>query len=215
MKRRTVNFWVVIALTLVAAVLVAAANRVEPLENKKFFQFPLTIGDWRGREIPMSDYVYRGIETPYLFLRDYTSPRYPGPVNLSIVWFDDTNIAFHAPEACLGGVSDTVRSEGKVRIRLDKEYEINRFITNLGGTDYLVIYFFDVDGYITTSQTALRLRVLQKRLLFKRASTSFIRIMAPVGTDEEKTLESLKSFLREIYPLIPDYTYTDKVHLGV
>ncbi|MGD0822315.1 MAG: exosortase C-terminal domain/associated protein EpsI [Desulfomonilia bacterium] len=208
MNRRIVNFVVVIVLTLIAAGLVSAAKNTGPIKNKHFFDFPLVIGDWTGREIPMSDYVYKGIETPYLFLRDYSSPRYQNPVNLSIVWFDDTNVAFHAPEACLGGVSNEVKEEGTLSVKLDREYEIRKFITNLGSIDYLVIYFFDVDGFITTSQSDIRMQVLSKRLLFRRASASFIRLMAPVRANEQETLIPLLDFLRVMYPLVPEYMYT-------
>ena len=208
MENRTGKLWIAIILTLAAAGLVFTVNRAEPLKNERFFDFPLSIGDWKGRDIPMSDYVYKGIETPYLFLRDYSSPRYDYPVNLSIVWFDDTNLAFHTPEACLGGVSNEVKGQGKIFVRLDKEYELGKFITNLGGTDYLVLYFFDVDGFITTRQSDIRMRVLYKRLFFKRASASFVRVMTPIIPEEKDARIRLTNFLTTICPIIPKYTYT-------
>lgn len=208
MNKRLVNFVVVIVLTLGAAGFMTALKKAGPLENKRFFYFPYGIGDWSGRDIPMSDYVYKGIETPYLFLRDYSSPRYQNPVNLSIVWFDDTNIAFHTPEACLGGVSNEVKGQGKLSVKLDKEYEVEKFITNLGGTDYLVLYFFDVDGFITTRQADIRMRVLYRRLLFKRASASFVRVMTPIILEEKDAIIRLTDFLSTIYPIISQYTYT-------
>ncbi len=208
MRSRKAELWVVIVLTLVAAGLVWAFDRAEPLKNERFWEFPLVIGDWQGRDIPMSEYVYRGIETRYLLLRDYSSPRYDHAVNLSIVWFDDTNIAFHAPEACLGGVSNEVKEQGVERVRIVQEHDLKKFITNINGTDYLVLYFFDVDGHITTSQSAIRMQVLLKRLLFHRASASFIRLMAPVQESEQKTMVLLVDFLGDIYPLVPEYMYT-------
>jgi len=211
MKKRTSNFSVVIALTLIVVGFFTVVKKAEPLENKRFFDFPLLIVDWTGRDIPMSDYVYKGIETRYLFLRDYHSPRYQDPMNLSIVWFDDTNIAFHAPEACLGGVSNEVKENGRIRVRLDKEYEIGKIITNLGGIDYLVLYFFDVDGFITTNQAAIRWNVLKKRLMFKRSSASFVRIMTPLDDDKEDAVARSMDFLRDIQPLLPEYTFTNRV----
>jgi len=211
MKNRKTELWVVIVVTLVAAALVWAVDSAEPLKNERFSDFPLVIGDWQGRDIPMSEYVYRGIETPYLLLRDYSSPRYDHAVNLSIVWFDDTNIAFHAPEACLGGVSNEVKEQGLERVRFMQEHDLKKFITNINGMDYLVVYFFDVDGHITTSQSDIRMRVLLKRLLFQRASASFIRLMAPVQEGEQKTMASLVDFLGDMYPLVPEYMYTESV----
>jgi EpsI family protein len=211
MNNKTVRIWIVIITTFIAAGLVTAIKKTDPLKNVRFFDFPMTIGDWRGTEIPMSDYVYQGIETPYLFLRDYRSPRYRYPVNLSIVWFDDTNIAFHTPEACLGGVSSTVKGQGTVRVKFnpDREYQLNKFISDLSGTKYLVVYFFDVDGFITTSQSDIRLQVLFKRLLFQRSSASFIRFMAPVQVNEQETLSAILDFLQVMYPFVHEYMYTD------
>ena len=209
MKRRKAEFRAVIVLTLIAAALVWALDRTEPLKNARFSEFPLVIGDWQGRDIPMSEYVYRGTETTYLLLRDYASPRYDHAVNLSIVWFEDTNIAFHAPEGCLGGVSNEVKDRGVVRVRLAEEHDLKKFIADINGTDYLVLYYFDADGHITTSQSAIRMRVLLKRLLLSRASASLIRVMAPVGESEEKTMASLVDFLGDLYPLVPEYMYTE------
>ncbi len=206
---KTHNIILIIIITSLAAILVYKANSAEPLTNPKFFDFPLTIDNWHGKDIPMGDYVYKGIETPYLFLRDYYSPKHSTPVNLSIVWFDDTNIAFHTPEACLGGVGDRVLEDSTINVNLGgKEYRLGKFITTLGGARNLVLYYFDVDGYITTSQVNIRLKVLLNRLAFKRPSASFVRIMAPIKEDEAHAMNICLKFLRGIFPLIPQYTYT-------
>jgi len=215
MKSDKLRFWLIIILTLATSGMVNWASRISPIENKMFFKFPLVVGEWTGHEIPMSDYVYQGIETPYLFLRDYSQSGIDTKVNLAIVWFDDTNIAFHTPEACLGGVGEQVIEKKNMSIVLDKKHEITKDIVNLNGTRQIVLYFFDVDGYITTSQPAVRIEVLKRRLLFKRTSASFIRIMAPIGTNEKVTMELLVDFLKAIYPVIPDYTYTDKISRGI
>ncbi len=213
MKKKPLNFIVVIILTSIAAGLVFAANNTEPFQNNKFYDFPLEIGDWKGREIAMSDYVYQGIETQYLFLRNYYSPRYNTPVNLSIVWFDDTNIAFHAPEACLGGVGNTVKEKTTTNMNINgQNLEIGKLIVGLNNQQQqMVLYYFDVDGYITTSQTDIRLHVLKKRLLLKRASASFIRIMAPITNDQDVDMDMMKDFLLDLNPIIPEYTYTDNI----
>jgi EpsI family protein len=212
MDRKNYKYLLVIVLTLVAAVLVAAANRTEPIKNARFFTFPMAIGDWKGRDIPMSAYVYKGIETPYLFLREYSSPRYPEPVSLAVVWFDDTNLAFHTPEACLGGVSDEVKETGFTPVTLGgRAHRIGRIVANIASSDQLALYFFDVDGTITTSQSGIRMNVLRKRLVFKRGSASFVRVMIPVGANRQKAEAELADFLQAVYTVLPDYTWTEKV----
>ena len=204
---------ITIALTTVAAVLVLAVNNARPFPNNRFFDFPLAIGDWKGRDIQMSDYVYQLIETRYLFLRDYQSPRYDEPVNLSIVWFDDTDIAFHAPEACLGGVGHKVKEKTTAIVNINgSDHTLGKLaVGNADGSNTIVLYYFDVDGYWTTSQADIRLHILGKRLLFKRASASFIRLMAPVVINDEETITMILDFLKTASEIMPEYLYTKYV----
>lgn len=213
MKKTTYSIFVVIALTAVATVIVFVANTAKPFPNDRFFDFPLAIGDWNGRDIHMSDYVYQLIETKYLFLRDYQSPRYTAPVNLSIVWFDDTDIAFHAPDACLGGVGNKVQEKTIITANINgRDQTLGKLtLRQADGKKTVVLYYFDVDGYWTTSQADIRLHILGKRLLFKRASASFIRLMAPVATSEEETINVIKDFLETAVPAMPEYLYTEHV----
>jgi EpsI family protein len=213
MKKSHLKYLVIIALTLLCGWTVHRVETAQPIRNDKFFSFPLAIGDWAGKEIAMSEYVYLGIETPYLFLRNYYSPHHSVPVNLSIVWFDDRNIAFHAPEACMGGVGNQVIEKSRKQVTLQgSEYELETLVVQMPGQPkQLVWYFFDVDGYITTSQTDIRLHVLRKRLLGKRTSASFIRLMAPLLEDRDIVDQTLAMFLEALLPLVPCYTYTGMV----
>lgn len=211
MKKSNRKYLVVISLTLVCSFIVHRVESAQPIRNEKFFSFPLAIGDWDGIELPMSEYVYQSIGTPYLFLRNYHSPNHRLPVLLSIVWFDDTNIAFHDPEACMGGVGNHVKERSGRRVAFRrKEYELDTLIVQMPGQDkQLVWYFFDVSGHITTSQTGIRLHVLKERLAGKRASASFIRLITPYADNPAEAERTLAAFLESLLPLLPHYTYTE------
>jgi len=211
MQKTPAKFIIVIVLTLRTAGFIAKISYEAPLENEKFFDFPMDIDGWKGEEISMSDYVYQGIETKYLFLRNYKSEKYDEPVNLSIVWFDDRNIAFHAPESCLGGVGITVKEKTTARVKLhdNKYYDIGKLIVEYNNKENLVLYYFDIDGNITTSQSSIRLHVLAKRLTFRRSSASFVRVMIPIETDYKTAFDELQDFLITIYPVTARHTYTD------
>ncbi len=207
MKTKNRSFLIVIIATAITAGVVHAVKSTEPLANDRLLEFPLTIGQWEGREVQMSDYVYEALGTRYVFLRNYYSTVYPYPVNLSVVWSDDTHWgAFHAPEECLGGVGNTIKEIGSQKVMLDKEYEIGKLISDINGNRSMVLYYYAQDGYITISQSELRLRAFLKRLKYQRASTSFIRLMAPISISEKDTLDSLVSFLELIHPILPHYT---------
>ena len=196
-----------IMITVLATVVVHAVKDLDPLQNMRFYDFPLTIGKWQGREIKVQDYVYQALGTKYVLLRDYTSSMYPTPVNLSIVWTDDTALgAIHAPEECLGGVGITVQNMETHTIKLDRNYEVGKLIVERNGNKDVVIYYYNDGGYITTSHSALRLRVLKERFKCKRASISFVRLMAPITSSEEEAIHTVEAFLKDTYPVMLDYT---------
>jgi EpsI family protein len=211
-QKNLTRFLVVIGLTVLTAGFIAKISYELPLENKQFFDFPMMIGEWKGEDVPMAGYVYQSLETKYSFLRNYRSVRYALPVNLSLVWFDDRMVAFHAPEACLGGVGINIIGKDSIKVSLNgSEHEINKLIVNYNNSKQIVLYFFDVEGKITTSQSSIRLSILERRLEFKRASATFVRLMAPIENNEEKITKEMLDFLNSIYPLLSLYTYTDTI----
>jgi hypothetical protein len=104
------KYLIVITLTLLTSIAIFKVRNIEPLINKKLFSFPMKIGQWTGKKITMEGWVFKSLETPYGILRDYHSPD-GETVNLAITWYDDREVAFHAPEACLGGVGDKVKEK--------------------------------------------------------------------------------------------------------
>jgi EpsI family protein len=210
MQKERIRFIIVIIITLLTGGIIAKISFEPPLENNKFFNFPMNIVDWKGEEVPMADYVYASLETKYSFLRNYRSKRYATPVNLSLVWFDDRMVAFHAPEACLGGVGINIVEQSSIKVKLNgRDCEINKMVVNYNSIKQLVLYFFDVEGKITTSQSIIRLNILKRRLEFKRGSATFVRLMSPIETNEEKITNEMLDFLSSIYPLFPLFTSTD------
>ncbi len=161
----------------------------------------MRLGAGEGRSSHSVEWAYDALETPYVFVRDYAKPAYPDPVNLSLVWFDDTNVAFHAPEACM---SSKIRGANSVRVVFDAsgKHEVTKLLVELGTKRYIMLYFFDVDGYITTSQTRIRLRMLFNRLHLKRSSATFVRVMAPLRGNERnnRRIGGLSHGVHAYYP---------------
>jgi len=213
MERSRRQLLLVTGVTLLCALLVLRLGRTPPIPNTKLFDFPFRIGEWLGTDIAMDDYVYDGIETPYLFMRDYRNLRDGRVVNLALVWFDDTNVAFHTPESCFSGASTRIVASLPIRVPVGgRTMELQEVVLERGGAEILALYFFDADGVETLSQSRLRIEVLRRRLLLRRASASFVRVMAAVpGGDRAGARRLLTSFLADALPLLPGYTHTDRV----
>jgi len=202
----------VVVLTGSLAVWVHGWSDLPPIENERFFALPMRMGEWVGTDIEMSDYVYAGIETSYLLLRNYRNVHHGRVVNLALVWFDDRNIAFHTPEACLTGVTDRISRTEVRRVALGgEEIRMGEVVVDRQGGKSLALYYFDVDGSKTLSQSGIRLAVLKKRFRFERASASFIRCMTPVDRDVNEARETLLEFMKVLHPVLPDHTYTTRI----
>jgi len=214
MGKNQLKLIITIFITCTVAGIVYLVNNIDPIKNEKFFLFPFSIGDWRGSEVQMSEWVYNGLETPYVFLRNYSSPKEHLPVNLSLVWFDDTNYAFHAPESCMDSIMRE-HSTANIRIGSLGTHEVVKMVVEVNDKKQLLIYFFDVDGFITTKQSMIRLESLMKRLQFKRSSATFVRLMAPIETSEQETMKTLLNFLQRMYLILPEYTYTYAIFRSV
>ena len=98
-----------------------------------------------------------------------------------------------------------------IRIGSSGNHEVVKMIVEVNNQKQLLIYFFDVDGYITTSQSMIRLQSLKKRLQLKRTSATLVRLMAPLEGSQDDSMKVLLGFFNEIYTVLPDYTYTDRI----
>ena len=212
MKKDSLRLGIIILLTGVCSLLIFKTTLTHEIDNKNLSNFPYTIHDWAGENIPMSEYVYQSLGTPYAFMRNYNSKNFEIPVNLTIVWCDDRRIVFHTPEECLGGVGELVKEKGHVTVMLRNSTRIAQLIVERNNQRQMVLYFYDTDGYVTTSESEIRMKILMRRLKFKRSSVAFVRLMAPIISDKEETMSALKNFLYLAYPAIQDYTYIERIN---
>jgi len=157
----------------------------------------------------MEDWVFESLDTPYAILRDYRSQN-GETVNLAITCYDDREIAFHAPEACLGGVGNKVKEKTvyPVIFEKDQNHQIGRLLVERNSRRSLVLYYFITDGYVTPSQTELRTKILLKRMHFKRTSAGFVRLMMQITKSQEYTKGVLEKYLKLTLPIIKEYTDT-------
>lgn len=199
-------------ITTIAAVAVYQVKSIESLENRRLANFPNVIEGWSGHDIPLEPWVLESLETPYAIMREYRSLQGEA-VNLAIVWYDDKEIAFHSPEACLGGYGNRVKSmsEHVIHTGTNEPLRVGRIVADRGSGQLLVLYYFINDGFVTPSQMELRWRVLWQRMALKRSSAAFVRAMIPTGTDPALAQSVLDSFLISTLPSVIDATHTNKI----
>jgi exosortase D (VPLPA-CTERM-specific) len=215
---------VAVLLLLVLAVLPARAlpNRLEVRPARRdFAEFPLRIGEWRGRRDRL-DAVY--IDTLKLddyvlgdFVRHGTADGAPlanAPVNLYVAYYASqrTGQSAHSPRSCLPGggwrILDFaqhevtgVTSNGGVPLR------VNRAIVQQGADRQLVYYWFAERGRDITSEYLVKWYLLQDAVVRNRTDGALVRLVTPLGANESAAAADsrLAQFAGSVLPTLKSY----------
>lgn len=206
------RYYLIAFVTFVTAIIVYNVRTSAPLDNELLFNFPLEIGEWHGKNIPMEQWVYDSLETRYAIQRVYSSPQNDN-INFVIVWYDDKEIAFHDASACLGSSGDKVKEDGAYDVKSENNvYRISKLITEKYNNRTVVLYYYLVDGSLFSNPIQVRKQVMFNRLKLKRASAAFIRIMMPVKDDVYQAVDILEEFFKQTLPVSIEYTKTPSLN---
>jgi EpsI family protein len=161
-------------------------------------KFPMQIGAWSGKDIPVEDNAYEILETKNLILREYT--RGADSVFLYIIYSKENRKVSHPPEVCFEGSGITIVKKDKSPMTLadGKKIVVNRLIVEKGGATNIVLYWYKAGREYTDNYLVQQLRTAANQLRFKPSSSALIRLSAEVKADgPEKTLRDMQDFLQE------------------
>jgi len=204
---------------IVAVVIIlATAGMVNYIEYDTFYQaddairtiknIPINLGRWRGNNVFLDEDVYEILETRAIIHRNYQLE--DQRVFLSLVFYPETKVDFHAPEACFGGTGLQVEKSAKTitfenageEIKLD----LNQLVYYNEVNKDLVYYFFKAGSFVGNSYVHLRLSLAGNKISGNGTSGALIRISTPDNAaGNVKAADRLKSFLKELYPYIIQY----------
>jgi len=169
---------------------------------------PLNIGKWHGQDMPLDSRVYDILETRSIINRNYVSNGHS--VFLSLVYYPETKVDFHAPEGCLAGqgiqVDKSPRSihfnyRGK-RLRLD----VNQLIRSHDGSNELIFYFYKAGRFVGRIYIKLRFSLALNKFGKEEKNGSLIRVSTPVSGDDYKSASIiLTRFIEDLYPYLCKY----------
>lgn len=185
---------------------VSAEQGVETVKK-----IPLRIGDWQGRDFPLDSLVYDILETKSILHRSYRN-RLGQDVFLSLVYYQETKVDFHAPEGCMGGQGvKTKKTPAKIKIVSESgeksTLEVNKLIQKQDNSTTLVYYFYKTGSFVGRNYIKLRLNLILNKFKGARKSGSLIRVSAPLTINDngKKSHDELESFVNELYPYLVKY----------
>lgn len=210
MKNRCLWLIVLLLLQVLAVRSVSFDQQLSPQQGlEAISNIPLHFDDWHGTDHPLDPQVYDILETRSILHRSYENS-VGQRVFLSIVYYSETKVDFHAPEACLGGQGvKTIKSSDSVLIEETKTMlTVSKLVQqNEYGKNDLVYYFFKAGPFMGRSYIRLRLNLVMNKFKNESKSGSLIRVSTAMQNELDDQQESalLKEFINQINPYIVGY----------
>ena len=203
----------VLAIVLIATFgLLKSRDREEllpPHDNLR--NFPLALGNWQGRDIPISPDALQVLGPGDFLARDYLDPAQRNVVNLFIAFFPSQRQGdtIHSPKNCLPGAG-WVPTESR-RIWIDgqsgRKFEVNRYLLEKDGERALVLYWYQAHGDVTPSEYAAKYRLVADSIAMNRSDGALVRIVTPLKQGEiaSETEARAVGFVQLAMPLLDRY----------
>lgn len=167
---------------------------------------PLTLANWKGENLQLSDDIFRILQTQSILVRDYRNDK-GEKVTLAVIYYPDNKLGFHQPESCLGGVGYTIVEERTKSIKLsnsDKETLVKWLHYQRNLTEELIYYFYETNNFVTPNYLAFRWQMFLNRVKYGQTSGALIRISTPLQSNASAE-KILREFLSEAYPSLYNF----------
>ena len=207
------RYLILIALMLFSSVLVSFLNYDTDNKAEASIQtiekIPLNLGKWHGVDVSLEENIYEILETKSIINRAYHTEK-GKKVFLSIVYYPETKVDFHAPEACLAGqgiqISKTTKTIYITHKGRKTKINLNQLVRKTNNSNELIYYFYKAGDFLGKNYIKLRFALAMNKFSTKEKSGALIRISTPaLNSDYQPASENLISFIAELYPYLNKY----------
>ncbi len=177
---------------------------------ERMSSFPVTLGDWNGRDVPI-DPEALAILGPGDFLnRVYYSSQGKGLVSLFIAYFPSqrTGDTMHSPKNCLPGSGWTFVSSGTTDVATGGHpLHVGRYIIGKGNERQFVLYWYQAHGRAVVSEYWAKIYLVTDSIRMNRTDGSLVRVITPMlpGEDEQAAEARAGMFVRQVAPSLNRY----------
>ncbi|SMC50364.1 EpsI family protein [Desulfocicer vacuolatum DSM 3385] len=172
-------------------------------------QIPLKIGEWTGKDYSFDPIVMDILETKAILHRNYQNTE-GNHVFLSLVYYAQTKVDFHAPEECLGGQG--IKTE-KLPARIDVKTQtgdifslkINKLIQIQDKNNKLLVYYFYKTGsFMGRNYIKLRFNLILNKFKTAGQNGSLVRLSTPFSVEDngQTSHEYLERFITDLFPYL-------------
>jgi EpsI family protein len=178
--------------------------------KKPMSTFPSRIGDWTGQEERFDEKIYQVLGVDDSFYANYHAPAKPW-INLYIGFYQSQREGelIHSPKNCMPGGGWNITQVAIEPLTLDDEsgtaHKIIKLILEKGPQKQISLYWYQSRGRIISSEYMQKIYLVWDAVTRNRTDGSFVRLIAPVVDSEEETLAMLKTFARDLFPILDEY----------
>jgi EpsI family protein len=197
--KNTIGFAALIVMLAAACVISLGLFTREMVASDKLdvHKFPMVVGEWTGRDLPITEKEYDILETRNLITREYVNPS-GDKLYLFIIYSETNRSVFHPPEVCMigSGMDITDKQVDKVESG-SKVFTTNKLFAEKGQYREIILNSY-MAGKLHTDNFYLQQAYLAGHQIFGRVVPgATLRVSMSEGGDRDATLKMLKGFLSE------------------
>ena len=201
----------IVAIMLITSVTLSYLNNSEAKKtNKPLSGFPMIIRGWHGELDYFDDWVYEktGVDDSILS-HFYDSSG--NDVQLYIGYYESQREGsiIHSPRNCMIGKGWNMIETSRINLTVPSHphdlIKVIYLLIQKGLDKQIVLYWYYSRGRVISSEYYQKIYLVIDSITRRRTDGSFVRLILPVKDSEKQTLEVLKGFAADLFPVIEEY----------
>jgi EpsI family protein len=213
MKNQQIRFWVLFVVLVAGGAIITTWERIgeASVEREPLASLPGQLGAWRqaGRDERFSKEVEDVLRADDYVSRTFAAP--DGKVASLYVGYHATQRAgatYHSPLNCLPGSGWNLTEPARSVVTPAggaPAFEANRYIIERGGDRQLLLYWYQGRGRAVASEYKDKIHTVLDSVSRRRSDGAMVRVLMPVGTSEEETLQAATDLAAHVAPALPRF----------
>ena len=205
----TRRLWTTAILLVGATILLHASSRQakipirRPLKN-----LPLSLGDWSGEELPLTEHIVAALNVDDFLNRTYTN-RGGDRIEVYVGYYESQRRGelIHSPKNCLPASGwEWVRKDRRtVQMPNHEPITINDFRIVKGLSQDLVLYWYQGRGRAIADEYEAKLWMVADAMTHHRTDGSLVRLVIPIQDSEARARAAGVQFLQAFYPHLTEF----------
>lgn len=157
--------------------------------------FPIKVGGWNGKEMPITEKEYDILETRNLISREYTNLS-GDKLYLLIIYSETNRSVFHPPEVCMIGSGLCITDKQIENFDVgNKIFTTNKLFAEKGQFKEIILNCYKAGGTYTSNFYFQQAYLALHQIFGRNVPGATLRVSMSIGKDRDATLATLKKFL--------------------